>query len=260
MEDNFELEMKEVRTPKQVGHLHRKLFLLVFAVALLVQGWLAVEKGLSDYYRGLAGSFKVILTVDGPAEPAQLEEWGQTLNQKADITSVRLLSPEDALAVVRHKNPQLVESLLQLGKNQMPAYFEVTFADGAMANIEPLVDNLDAEYESLTPHYNLSHAQLMFRVGLYAKLLRALGALALLGFLTFMFLVEAAPYSQQRAFSGLLSGLLAGVLSGVLLAVAVYPAGLLTDLLPYFTTWPRQGMLVVFCGLLGWTLSKWQRF
>lgn len=260
MDDNFELEMKEVRTPKQIGHLHRKLFLLVFAVALLAQGWLVVEKGLSDYYRQLAESFKVILTVEGPAEPAQLEEWGQTLNQKEDITSVRLLSPEDALAVVRHKNPQLVESLLQLGKNKMPAYFELTFADSAIANIEPLVDNLDSEYEELTPHYDPSHAQLMFRVGLYAKLLRVLGALALLGFLTFMFLIEAAPYTQQRALSGLLSGLLAGVLSGGFLAAAVYPAGLLTDMLTYFTTWARQGLLIVFCGLLGWALSKWQRF
>ena len=260
MDDNFELEMKEVHAPKQVGHLHRKLFLLVFAVALLGQGWLVVEKGLSEYYRQLADSFKVILTVDGPAEPAQLEEWGQTLNQKAAISSVRLLSPEDALTVVRHKNPQLVESLMQLGKNKMPAYFEVTFTEDAIANVEPLVDNLDAEYETLTPHYDLVHAQLLFRAGLYTKLLRGLGALAVLAFLTFMFLVEAAPYTQQHALSGLLSGLLAGVLSGGLLLAVVYPAGLLTELFAYFTTWARQGILVVFCGLLGWAFSKWQRF
>jgi len=153
-----------------------------------------------------------------------------------------------------------VESLLQLGKNQMPAYYEVTVKETAVANIEPLVDNLDEEYEDLTPHYDATHARLMWQVGLYAKLLRGLGALALLGFLTFMFLVEAAPYTQQQAFSGLLSGLLAGVLSGALWAVVIYPTGLLMDMLTHFTTWPRQGLLVVFCGLLGWTLSKWQRF
>ena len=260
MDDNFELEFKEVRAPKQVGHLHRKLFLLVFSVALLAQGWLLVEKGLSDYYRQLADSFRVILTVDGPAEPAQLEEWGQMLHQQEDVTSVHLFSPEDALAVVRHKNPQLVESLLQLGKNKMPAYFELTFAEDAIANIEPLVGNVESEYEELSAHYDLTHARLLFRVGLYTKLLRGLGALALLGFLTFMFLVEAAPYTQQKAVSGLFSGLLAGVLSGVLLIAAVYPAGLLADMLTYFTTWSRQGLLVVFCGLLGWALSKWQRF
>ena len=245
---------------KQVGHLHRKLFLLVFSVALLAQGWLVVEKGLSGYHRQLVDSFKVILTVDGPAEPAQLEEWGSALNQKAEIASARLLSPEDALAVVRHQNPQLVESLLQLGKNKMPAYFELAFTDDAIANVELLVDNLDTEYEILTPHYDPVHAQLLFRVGLYVKLLRGLGALAVLAFLTFMFLVEAAPYTQRHALSGLLSGLLAGALSGGILLAVVYPAGLFTDLFPYFTTWSRQGLLVVFCGLLGWAFSKWQRF
>lgn len=260
MDEHFELEMKEMRMPKQVGHLHRKVFLFVFSVALLAQGWLMIEKGLSNYYRQLADDFKVILTVDVPAEPAQLEAWGQTLRQKEAITSVRLLSPEDALAVVRHKNPQLVESLLQLGKNQMPAYFELTFKETAMGNIEPLMDHLDSEYEGLSAHYDLSHAQLLFRVGMYAKLLRGIGALALLGFLTFMFLVEAAPYAQQGALGGLLSGLSAGLLSGVLLAGVVYPVGLLADMLPYFTTWSRQGLLIVFCGLLGWALSKWQRF
>lgn len=260
MEDNFELEMREVVAPKQVGHLHRKLFLLVFAVALLAQGMLLIEKGLNGYYRQLASSFKVILTVEGPAQPAELEEWGQTLNQKEDITSVRLLSPEDALTVVRHKNPQLVESLLQLGKNKMPTYFEVTFTDASMANIEALVDNLDSEYEALTPHYDAVHARMLFRVGLYAKFIRGLVALSVLGFLAFMFLIEAAPYTQQQALSGLISGLIAGVLSGVLVAAVMYPAGILDDLFAYFTTWPRQGLLVVFCGLLGWVLSKWQRF
>ena len=260
MDDNFELEMKQTRMSKQVGHLHRKLFLFVFSVALLAQGWMMVEKGLSGYYCQLTDSFKVILTVDGPAEPAQLEEWGQALNQKEEITSTRLLSPEDALAVVRHKNPQLVESLLQLGKNKMPAYFELTFDDDAITRVEPFIDNLASEYESLTPHYDTLHARLIARVGLYAKLLRGLGALALLGFLTFMFLVEASPYTQQHAFGGLLSGLLAGVLSGGVLLMLVYPVGLLTDMLAHFTTWPRQVLLVVFCGLLGWVLSKWQRF
>lgn len=249
-----------MRMSKQVGHLHRKLFLLVFSVALLAQGWLVVEKGLSGYYRQLTDSFKVILTVDAPVETTQLETWSQMLSQQEGIVSVRLFSPEDALAVVRHKNPQLVESLLQLGKNKMPAYFELTFTDEAIPHIEPLIDHLDDEYEALTPHYDMLHARLIYRVGLYAKLLRGLGALALLGFLTFMFLVEAAPYAQQHAWSGLFSGLLAAVLSGLLLLGAVYPVGLLTDLLTHFTTWPRQGLLIVFCGLLGWVLSKWQRF
>ena len=112
MDELFEeTQPKKKKHTKQVGHLYRKLFLLVFSIALMAQALLFVDKGLGDYYNTLKDSFKVILTVDTPAQAAVLEQWGQTLNQKQDITSVRLLSPEDALAVVRHKNPQLVESL-----------------------------------------------------------------------------------------------------------------------------------------------------
>lgn len=260
MDELFEPELKEVRPTKHVGHLYRKLFLLVLAVALLGQGLLWVEKGLSGYYKQLQDSFKVILTVENPVEAARLEEWGQALNQKEEIASVRLFSAEDALAVVRHKNPQLAESLLLLGKNQMPAYFEVTFVPAAMRNISPLVDSLAAEYEDLLPHYNEQHARLLFYTGLYAKLLRALGILSLLGFLAFMFLVEATPVAQSHAWGGLFAGILAGILSAALVAAVLYPAGVLGEHFPLFTTWHRQVLLLVFCALLGWTLSKWQKF
>ncbi len=261
MDEFFEqTEPKKPTRSKQVGHLYRKLFLLVFSIALIGQALLFVDKGLADYYRTLAESFKVILTVDSQENTETLEQWGQTLNQKEDITSVRLLSPEDALTVVRHKNPQLVDSLLLMGKNQMPAYFEITLSVPAVNNIRPFVDNLNAEYEELTPHYNEQHARMLFYVGFAAKLVRVLGGLALLGFVAFMFLVEAFPYAQGHAFGGLFSGVCAGVLSGVLIGALIYPTGLLADIFVYFTTWHRQVLLLVFCGLLGWTFSKWQKF
>lgn len=261
MDELFEeTQPKKKKHTRQVAHLYRKLFLLVFSMALMAQALLFVDKGLSDYYNTLKDSFKVILTVDTPAESTVLEQWGQTLNQKQDITSVRLLSPEDALAVVRHKNPQLVDSLLLMGKNQMPAYFEITLSVPAVNNIRPFVDNLNAEYEDLTPHYNEQHAQMLFYVGFAAKLVRVLGGIALLGLLAFMFLVEAFPYEQGHALGGLISGILAGVLSAGVLMVLIYPVGPLTDVLAYFTTWHRQVLLLVCSGLLGWTFSKWQKF
>ena len=260
MDELFEPELKEVHAPKQLGHLYRKLFLLVLAIALLAQGLLLVEKGLNTYYEQLKDSFKVIFTVDGEASTEQLKEWGQTLNQKEDIATVRLFSPEDALAVVRHKNPQLVDSLLLMGKNQMPSYFEITLVPSAVRNVGPLVDNLAAEYESLTPHYNAQHARLLFYAGLYTKLLRVLGVVSLLCFLGFMFLVEAASSKYAHGLGGLFAGLLAAVVSAGLMAAVLYPAGILTDTLTLFTTWHRQVLLLVFCGLMGWTLSKWQKF
>lgn len=260
MDELFEMEKKEGHRFKSLGHLYRKLFLLVFAIALLAQGLLWVEKGLSDYHQTLQDTFKVLLTLDVPADSAQVEQWGQQLNQQPYITSVRLFSPEDALAIVRHQNPQLVDSLLLMGKNKMPAYFELQFTPAAVQHIRPVVEQLTREYESFNPHYNEQQAKMVYYTGIYSKLLRALGLLALLAFLAFMFLVEAACGTQTHAWGGIASGVLAACVSWGVLAAVLYPVGMLPVVWTQFTTWPRQALLVAFCGLLGWTLSKWQKF
>ncbi|MBP3514570.1 MAG: hypothetical protein J6J74_08860, partial [Elusimicrobiaceae bacterium] len=59
---------------------------------------------------------------------------------------------------------------------------------------------------------------------------------------------------------GALSGVLAGVCSGAFFAVMLYPTGFLSEAARLFTTPERQILVLVFCGLLGWTLSKWQKF
>ncbi len=260
MENIFEDEEPKTSASNQLGHLHRKLFLLVFAVALLVQGMLGVEKGVNDYYRWLAGSFKVILTVDEPATQEQLDAWQAELAQQEAVAQVRLFTPQEALAVVRHQNPQVADSLLALGQNQMPAYFELRLKEQAFYNVRALTDAWAARYEAFSVQVSHAQATLLFYAGLAAKLLRGLGILALISFLAFMFLVEAAPYPQENAWSGLAAGLLAGVLSGVILAVGLYPLGLLTDFWVYATSWHRQVAVLVFSGLLGWSFSKWQKF
>lgn len=260
MENIFEEEAPQKPRSNQIGHLHRKLFLLVFAIVLLVQGLLGVEKGISDYYCWLASSFKIILTVEEPASQEQLTAWQTELARQEAVDQVRLFTPQEALAVVRHQNPQLADSLLALGKNQMPAYFELRLKEQAFCNVRALTDNLSARYEHFSVQVSQAQATLLFYTGLAAKLLRGLSILALISFLAFMFLVEAAPYPQENAWSGLLAGALAGVLSAVLLAVVLYPLGLLTDFWVYATSWHRQVAVLVFSGLLGWTFSKWQKF
>ncbi len=248
--------------PKHVGRLYRRLFLLVFAVAVLWQSVLFIDMRLNDYYHKLADSFKVILVVQGKPTNAALEQMGETLNQKADVASVRLFSPADALESVRRQNPQLTESLLLMGKNKMPAYFELKLAERAFGTVGPLVDNLASEYKTLSPRYNVQHAQLVFYTGLCAKFLRLALLFAGLLFLAFMFLVEAYPAAGARAhhISGAFSGVLAGVCSCAFFAVMLYPSGFLNEAARLFTTPERQILVLAFCGLLGWTLSKWQKF
>lgn len=248
--------------PKHILRLYRRLFLLVFAVAVLWQSLLFVDAKLGNYYRELSDSFKVILVVEGRPSNETLEQMGESLNQKTDVFSVRLYSPDDALAEVRRQNPQLTESLLLMGKNKMPAYYELKLSPQAVNNIGPFVDNLASEYEILSPRYNAVHARLVFYTGLCAKMLRLALLFAGLLFLAFMFLVEAYPSADARSHhvGGAVSGVLAGVCACAFFALLLYPTGFLNEVARQFTTPERQILVFAFCGLFGWTLSKWQKF
>lgn len=260
MDDLFEEpQKKDKRNPHQ-PHLYRKLFLLVFAIALLWQGLIFVDVRLNSYYQELRDSFKVILTIPSAGNNEQLSQLGDSLNQKTDIQTVKLFSPQDALEIVRQQNPQLVESLLLMGKERMPAYFELTLSPQAINNIRPFVDNLAAEYDNLVPHYNEEHAALVFYTGICSKVLHVVFVLALLVFLTFMFLIEATPVSGTHSFGGALSGILAALLACAVFTGLLYPTGFLVQAVSRFTSLGRELLLIVFCGLLGWTLSKWQKF
>ncbi|GEM_PF-1779667 len=254
-------EQKPV-SQKHIFHLHRRLFLLVFAVAVLWQGLLLVDMRLGQYYNELSRTFKMILTIEGKTDNATLQQIGEGINQKADVASVKLFSAKDGLEAVRRQNPQLADSLLLMGRSQMPAYFELRLVPTAVRNVSSLAANLSAEYKGLTPHYNAAHGQLVFATGLCVKLLRMAMLFAALLFLAFMFMVEAYPFPKSRIhlISAVFSGLLAGVGAGVFFAILIYPTGFLSEAIELFTTPTRQILVLVFCGLFGWTLSKWQKF
>ena len=187
-EDFFsDAQTRQAASCKHVFRLHRRLFLLVFAVAVLWQSLLLIDMRLEQYYRELNDSFKVILTLPDNTAPEKLSHLQEFLKNQAEVATVKFVSPSEALNEVRRQNPQLVESLLFMGQNQMPAYFELRLTPTALRNVASLAANLTAEYKGLTPHYNADHARLLFVTGLTVKLLRVSMLLAGLLFLVFMF-------------------------------------------------------------------------
>ena len=104
-----EEKTKESKPQRHLFHLHRRLFLLVLAVAILWQALLLIDTRLNQYYEALESSFKIILTIDGKTDNAVLAQIGETLNQKKDIAAVKLYSSQDGLEVVRKQNPQLAQ-------------------------------------------------------------------------------------------------------------------------------------------------------
>lgn len=261
MEDFLQEKPKRKKTSAVVFRGYRRLFVLVFAVAILWQAVSLLQKQLTQYHTQLVHSFKVILTVIQPQKNDVLTALGESLNGKEDILNVKLFSPQDAVAALKQKNPRLAESMVLLGHEQMPAYFELTLSNRAINNVRSFAQNLSAEYPQLSVKYSQAQADMAFYSGLCLRILNIACALALVLFFVFMFMVEAYPLRGKTHVTGaVISAVGAGVLSLAVFVLLAYPTGLLMPALEHFTSVERQMALCVFCGLFGWTLGKWQKF
>ncbi len=261
MEDFLQEKPKRKKQSAVVFRGYRRLFVLVLAVAILWQGVSFLQKQLSEYHSKAVRSFKVILTVTQSQTNESLSALGESLSGKEDILNVKLYSPQDALAALKHKNPRLAESMVLLGHEQMPAYFELTLANRAINNARSFTQNLSAEYPQLSVKYSQTQADMAFYSGLCLRILNIACCLALVLFFVFMFMVEAYPLrGKTHVMGAVLSSVGAGILSFIVFLVLAYPTGLLVPALEHFTSVERQISLCVFCGLFGWTLGKWQKF
>lgn len=261
MEDFLQDKPKKTKGSSVVFHGYRRLFALVFAVAVLWQTVGFVQMQLGKYHRDLVRDFKVVLAVSAPQNNADLAALGDSLSAKEDVTAVKLFSPQDGLAALKARNPRLTQALVALGREQMPAYFELKLTNRAINNIRPFAQNLAAEYPQLSVKYAAAQADMAFYCGLCLRAVNMACVLALVCFFAFMFMVEAFPVrGKAHVGGGVVSAVAAGLLSLGFFILITYPTGFLVPALHHFTSVERQLGLLVFCGLFGWTLSKWQKF
>lgn len=261
MNKSMQNNSKTKKITRILFHGYRRLFVLVFAIVLLGQAVSLLQDKLGEYHMALKKDFKMLLVVNTEADNEALTTMGESLSAKQDITSVKLFAPTDGLAALQARNPRLASALVTLGREPMPAYFEIKLADRVMNNITTVAQNLAAEYPQLSVKYAAQQAEMMFISAILLRAVNSMVVLALVLFVVFMFLVEAYPAREQmHAASSILSAVLAWGLSFVILVAVLYPAGILTTNLADFTSWTRQGGMLLFSGLLGWTLSKWQKF
>ncbi len=260
MED-FLQEPPKTQNRAPAPHSHRRLFVLVLAIALLGQVISFMQLQLQQYHQNLLQDFKVLLTVSASVDNDTLTTLGESLSAKEDITAVRLFSPQDGLAALQAKNPRLTAALVALGREQMPAYFELQLTHPAINNIRPFVQNIAAEYPQLSVKYSPEQADMIFYSGVCLHTLQLAAVFVLVLFVIFMFLVEAYPSrGKVRTAADVLYAILAGALSLGVIALLVYPTGLLMPAIQHFTSVERQAVLLVFCALMGWTIGKWQKF
>lgn len=261
MDDFLQEKPKKSKTSSVVFRGYRRLFVLVFAVAVLWQSVSFLQLQLSKYHHALADDFKLVLAVTQETDNASLAALGDSLSSKEDVLAVKLFSPQDALAALKIKNERLTQAVVALGYEQMPAYFELKLSNRAINNIRPFAQNLQSEYPQLSLKYSPRQAELAFYSGLCLRTLNLALVFGLVLFFAFMFMVEAYPVrGKAHVGAGVLSALLAGVLSLLFFMLLAYPTGFLMSALQHFTSVERQLGILVFCGLFGWTLSKWQKF
>ena len=256
-EEENKKSQKETNPARGYG----RVFVLVFAIAMLWQVVGFIQMQLAQYHEGIVKEVKIVMPVVADLDNESLNAIGESLNSKTDVRSVKLFSAQDGLAALQQRNPRLTQALIALGKEQMPSYFELHLTDRAINNIRPFAQNLAAEYPQLAVKYSPEQADMAFWSGLCIRTINAAAILALVLFVCFMFMVEAYPvHGKSHSGRAVWWALLAGVLSFAVLAAAIYPTGLLMKALAGFTSIGRQVGLLVFCGLLGWTLGKWQKF
>ena len=263
MEESKQHQETDFLSEKKAGfrfRIYRKIFLLIFAAAVLVQGVLLADNYAGRYYDTLKNSFKVLLPLQEELSESALKDLAAQLRRQEGIAAVEEFSSRDALGMVRRQNPQLADTLLLLGTHKMPAYLEVRLSDSALANITTFTESLAVQYPQVQVRFNQEHARLTANTSMFRNVFTLLQAVALFALLLFMFLVEASPVRAGNAWAGVCSGLLAGVGACALMALLLYPTGLLPDIWRTLVSYKQQVVVLVFSGLLGWTFSKWQRF
>ena len=243
------------------GWLCGKVFFLVLAGALLWQAVLFTQQYARRYHDELKNSFQVLLALPARVSEKELGELAGALGKTEGVVSADVFSAQDALDALQRRNPQLAENIRLLGTPyRLPAYIALRLDDKAVANITAFTGNLAVAYPQLDVHYDARHARMAANAGLFCQILRVGELAVLLALLVFMFLVEAAPAEGGRALRGVCSGLLAGLCACGAAAGVLYTAGYLPEMWGGKMVWPEQALLLVLCGLLGWTFSKWQKF
>lgn len=261
MEDFLQEKPVHKQAAAPIFYGYRRVFVLVFALALLWQAVSFLQLQLSNYHHALADDFKILLSVNSPLDNKTLAAIGESINARAEVASVKLFSPEDGLMALQQRNPRLANEMVVLGREQMPAYFEIKVVPSALHSVQMLTRQLAAQYPQLMARYVQQQADMAFYTGLCLRSVNVIAILSLAGFLVFMFLIEAYPVRGKSHIPGtVLSALLACAASLAILLILLYPARYLTEQISHFTSLGRQAVLFVFCGLLGWTLGKWQKF
>ncbi|MBR4507921.1 MAG: hypothetical protein IKP23_00375 [Elusimicrobiaceae bacterium] len=237
---------------------HRRVFLILFAIALLGQIYLFARQNATFALNAVQKDFKIVLSYNAPEEKQKsLQEVLKHLN---GVVNYKQLSSQDIFDIF--SKGAKGQSDYVLNPAFMPALYEVEVNEQVLLDTENWLKNNIYNFDSaLEVYYKTQQNKLALSLRAFIKYIDILALLIILALISFGFFVEAY-YTQIFTAKERLCGILCGLAVGLItLLVSKLLLTYLSLSLPFTTNDHKEQIIfIILVMVLGGTMSKWKRF
>lgn len=236
---------------------NRRVFFILLAFALLLQGALFLQDRARRAFGALSDDFVLALTLTSGQE-ARSEEFLSALRALEGVQSASRVYP------LKNVGSFDVRGLTSAFESYLPSFYEVKVKPSVLLNVkgwtEAYINTLPF---SASSYFKEEQAQTAVYLDGVIRLTNILFCAAALALLVFGFFVEAYPAKPtllKARFAGVVCALFAYGFAAGLLLVLASPLNLAGDKF-VFNLWSyAQGCALLICLLTGWVLAKWKKF
>jgi cell division protein FtsX len=234
------------------------LFVLAAASGLAGETLLLAERHCSHLESSMRDDFRVVLFTRASLEEARAKVLEEKLRAAPEVADVRFISADEALASLKHDDPELAESTALVGDNPLPAAFEVRPTLEALTHIGSWIDGVQRLADWSDLRYKSGQVQAILHLRLYIFFLR-MTLSTLLCLIAGIALIALTSFSTHKTRSGasvMWAG--GGGVLGAALALAISWPLHREELL---WAWPSplaQIAVLASCATFGWSLSLWR--
>lgn len=240
---------------------YRRVFFLVFALAMLMQAAVFMQNRIAGALKLVNDDFKIVLALNN-ANTQQAKDFHLFLDGLNGVSSSAVIEPDTVLAALNNRDNSM--SAQAVNPDFLPAFFEIKVKQDVLLNPKAWVqENITDAGKDANVYYKEDQASL----ALYINAVNKFALIALLSsaflLLAFGFFVEAyytKISSLLERLGGLFSALLAYALSAGAAFALAYPVNIINPAFKYcLFNWPQLAVALL-CLSCGWTLAKWKKF
>ena len=234
------------------------VFLFAAAAAMAGQTLILVEGQCRRLETALRDDFRVVFFLRGTLEDSKRLVLEEKLRAQPEVSDLRYVSPEDALAALRRADPELLDSVALVGENPLPGAFEARPAAAALPRLAAWIGSAEGLADWSDVRWKPAQLEAILRAQLYGRWLRlTLSTLlcAAAALVLWALIGSLRGHARDRRLPA--AGALGGAAGLALSALAAWP--LRRDGLLW--AWPgawTQVAVVAACAALGWSLSLWR--